>query len=200
MAALSVGEKSGVLGPLHVHGHRAHDLFKQDGVFATALLLHQKPAGPFQDDGRPAGRVRWVNPLADHCVNLIPFKRQWDEDMAQPVAHQGGFHPSKTAFPRGEGVLVGAQNPGCRAQSQPFSAQPQRRRHLADRRLDALHRGARRLRKDLSTARTGVEASGPVVNRLIATVAGGVTGTTDRANQHRQRFHHPSRTHPTTRH
>ncbi len=71
------------------------------------VLIHQKPAGPFQEDGRPAGRVRRVNPLADHGVNLIPFKRQWDEGMAQPVEHPGGFHPRKTAFPLGDGVLVG---------------------------------------------------------------------------------------------
>ena len=107
ITALPVGEKGDVLGPLHVRGHRAHDLFKQGGVFATALLIHQKPAGPFQEDGRPAGRVRRVNPLADHGVNLIPFKRQWDKGMAQPVEHQGGVHPRKTAFPLGDGVLVG---------------------------------------------------------------------------------------------
>lgn len=199
ITALPIGEKGGVLGPLHVRGHRLHDLFKQGGLFTAALLIHQKPAGPFQNNGRPAGRVRRVNPLTDHRVNLIPFKRQLDEGMAQSVEHQRGFHPSKTALPLSDGILVGAQNPRCRSQPHAFSAQPQRRRHLAERRLDALHRGACRLREDRPTARAGVEASGPVVNRLIATVAGSVTGTTDRANQHGQRLHRFSKTHPTTR-
>ncbi|MBK8534683.1 MAG: hypothetical protein IPL59_05930 [Candidatus Competibacteraceae bacterium] len=63
--------------------------------------------------------------------------------MAPPVAHPGGFHRSKTAFPLGDGVLVGTQNSGRRPQ--PFAAPPQRGCDLADRRLDILHRCARRL-------------------------------------------------------
>jgi hypothetical protein len=37
------------------------------------------------------------------------------------------------------------------------------------------------------------------VNRLVAPVAGGVTGTTDRANWHGQRLHRLSKIRPTTR-
>ena len=95
---------------------------------------------------------------------------------------------------------MGAQNPGRRPQPQSFSTPPQRGRDLADRRLDILHRGARRLRKVLPTGRAGTEASGPVVNGLVVTVAGRVTGTTGRANRHHQYFHRPGRTRPTTRH
>ncbi len=116
---------------------------------------------------------------------LTSAEQPWDEGMAQTIEHQRGLHPSKPAFPFGNRVLVGTQNPGRRPQPQPFSAPPQCRRHLADRRLDALHRGAGRLRKDLPTARAGVEASAPVVNHLIATVAGGVTGTTGWTHQRR---------------
>ena len=194
ITALPIRQKGQILGAPHVGGDRLHDLFKQHGVFVAARLIHQKPAGSFQNDGRPAGRVRWGNPLADHRVKLIPFKRQLDEGMTQPVEHQRGFHPGKTAFPFGDRILVGTQNPGRRSQSHAFSTQPQRGRDLADRCLDILHRRARRLREDRPTARAGVEVSAPVVNRLIATVAGGVTGTAGWTNQRRWRLHRSSKT------
>lgn len=200
IAALPVGEKGRVLGPPRMRGNRFHDLFEQRGVFATALLIHQKPARPFQDDDRPAGRFRRVDPLTDHRVDLIPFKRQPNEGLAQPVEHQRGFHPAKPAFPLGNRVLVRSQNPRRRPLPQPFSPQPQRRRHFADRRLDAAHRGARRLRKHLPAGRAGAKASGPVVNRLVVTVTGRVTGAAGRANRNRQRLHRSSRTRLTSRH
>ena len=114
--------------------------------------------------------------------------------MTQSVEHQRGFHPSKTAFPFGDRILVGTQNPGRRSQPQPFAAQSQRRRDLADRRLDALHRGAGRLRENFPSGRAGAEASGPVVNGLVVTVARGVSGTAGRANQCHRRFHRRSKT------
>jgi len=72
MAALPIGEKGRVLGALDMGGVRSHHLFKQRSVLAAARLLHQKPTGPFQDDGRPASRFHGVDPLTDQRVNLIP--------------------------------------------------------------------------------------------------------------------------------
>ncbi len=197
IAALPVGEKGRVLGPPHIRGNRFHDLLKQHGVFATALLVHQKPARPFQDDGRPAGRVRRGDPLADHRVDLVPFKRQPNEGLAQTVEHQRGFHPAQPAFPLGNRVLLGSQNPRRRPQPHLFPAQPQRGRHLADGGLDALHRRARRLREDLPTGRTCTKTSDSVVNRLVATVTCGVTGTAGWTNQRRWRLHRSSKTRQT---
>ena len=54
ITALPIRQKGQVLGAPHVGGDRWHDLFKQRGVFVAARLIHQKPAGPFQKDDRPA--------------------------------------------------------------------------------------------------------------------------------------------------
>jgi len=183
LTAFPVRPQAQVLGALHLRSDRSHPLFKPRGVLVAALLSHQTPAGPFQHEGRPADRVRWVNPLPDHGVDLIPFNRQWDEGMAQTVAHPREFHPANTAFPLGHRVLVRSQHSSRRLPPPPCSAPPPRCRYLAERRLNTVPvEGPAISEKTSPPAPPGVAASDPVVNRRIATLAGGVTGTADRAN------------------
>lgn len=116
--------------------------------------------------------------------------------MAQTIEHQRGLHPSKPAFPFGNRVLVGTQNPGRRPSPHAFPAQPQRRRHLADWRLDVLPVCSQSPRRPPHRGRTRVKTS-PVVNRLIAPVASSVRGTTGWTHQRRWCLHRSSKTRQT---